>query len=76
MGTWPDSLAIENDLKTLENTIYTLGLFKHKKNIQNDKIESFFSIQMSQMNCYNFVGNSDSKVKTAEMQMKALNVVA
>ena len=31
---------------------YTVGIFKHKKNIQNDKIESFFSTQMSQMNCF------------------------
>ena len=31
---------------------YTAGVFKHKENIQKDKIESFFSIQMSQMNCF------------------------
>ena len=31
---------------------------------------------MSQMNCYNFVGNSNLKVETARMQMKALNFVA
>ena len=47
--TWSDSLAMENDLKTLENTIfcvaipfffyYTLGIFKHKKNTQNEKTE-------------------------------------
>ena len=55
---------------------YTLGVFKHKKDIQNDKIESFFSIQMTQMNCYNFVGNLKLKVETVGMQMKALNFVA
>ena len=55
---------------------YTLGVFKHKKDIQNDKIESFFSIQMTQKNCYNFVGNLNLKVETVGMQMKALNFVA
>ena len=77
---------MENDLKILENTIflcsntfifyYTLDVLKHKKNIQNDKIEPFFSIRMSQMNCYNFVGSSNLKVETAGMQMKVLNFVA
>ena len=54
----------------------TLGVFKQKKNIQNDKIESFFNIEMRSMNGHNFVGNSKLKVETVEMQMKALNFVA
>ena len=67
----------------MENTIFciplffcTLGVFKQKKNIQNDKIESFLNIEMSSMNCHNFVGNLKLKVETVEMQMKALNFVA
>ena len=55
---------------------YILGVFNHKKNIQNNKIESFFGNQMNQMNYYNFVGNSNLKVKTPGIQMKALNFVA
>ena len=38
--------------------------------MQNDRIESFFNIQMSQMNWYNFVGNSDLKVETAGCKWK------
>ena len=82
LARFPDN---GKSFKTLENTIfclaipffyYTLGVFKHKKNIQNNNIESFFSIQLSQMNCYNFVGNSNLKVEAAGMQMKTLNFVA
>ena len=66
---------MENDLKTLENRILCVAIPLFFI-IQNDKIESFSSIQISQMSCFNFVGNSNLKVETAGIQMKALNFVA
>ena len=74
-GKWFKNSKKYNFLCSNTFTFYYILGVEHKKNKQNNKIESFFSIQMSQINYYNFVGNSNLKVETAGKQMKALNFV-